>query len=217
MIGRILMACGLGAFCGGGYAASGVFNQQRFLLGEAPRLPLDFFSWQIPFSPSWVWIYILYYPFCFLPLLLAPVRKDPSVFLRTVLGFALQFAICFAFFFIWPIQMVHPEALPGLNGQIITHLRGFDGGFNAFPSLHVANTAFVALLFLRFRPWAGWGLLGGSFLIAVSALLIKQHYFYDVLAGALLGAACFYAVFQIRSFRTQSSDYNEKLLSDAVS
>lgn len=162
------------------------------MLQPAPRFDPQILSWEIPFYPGWVWVYIFYYPFCFLPLFLAPVRRDPAVFLRAVLGFALQFGISFLIFFFWPIRMIHPEIPPGWHARIIADLYRFDGGFNAFPSLHVANTVFVALLFLKFhKRWTGWLLLGCSGLIALSALLVKQHYLHDVLSGALLGwAAC---------------------------
>ncbi|MFH1724918.1 MAG: phosphatase PAP2 family protein [Elusimicrobiota bacterium] len=151
----------------------------------------------IPFSPGWVWIYILYFPACFLPLVFVEVRRRIETFRRTALGYGLQFAVAFIFFALIPLRMARPEIVPSDLTETVLHgLYRIDPGFNLFPSLHVANTAFIACLTWSLRgPAAGLLAWGFCLLISVSALLVKQHYFVDIPAGVLLGGACYLTVF----------------------
>ncbi len=171
-----------------GYVFSDILNCRRFS-GEFGytfhHLPVD--AW-IPFKPSWVWVYLFYYPVCFFPLLLRPVRDTPSVFLKTATGFGIQFFLSCGLFLLLPFQVVHPILPAGLSNDIITSLYKMDMGFNSFPSLHVANITFVSILFWRFGS-ARWARLVTfiSIAIACSTLFVKQHYVVDVLFGALLG------------------------------
>lgn len=196
--GRLLGAMSLALACGGGFAATCLFNVSRHGLEvfHAPHsLPLDV---SIPFVPGWVWVYMLYYPFCFLPLFLRDVRNDPGVFTRTVLAFGLQFGISFAIFLAWPLRMMHPVLSPGLNGAILKQLYACDLGFNSFPSLHLANIVFVSLLYSRLRGIrAGILVSSVALLIAASTMLVKQHFVLDVVAGAFLGWASYVVAFSI--------------------
>jgi membrane-associated phospholipid phosphatase len=185
---RLVGAFFLAVICGGGFVAISMFNVTRF--GIRPLAAVQSFGWDaaVPFVSGWIWIYLLYYPFCFLPLLLKEVRNDSDTFTKTVIAFSIQFGISFAFFLLWPLRMIHPILPLGLNGTILHKLYGFDLGFNSFPSLHVANIVFVSLLFIRLR-----GRRRSAFIVVVAALiamstvLVKQHFVSDVLAGALLG------------------------------
>jgi membrane-associated phospholipid phosphatase len=189
---RLFGAFFLAAVCGGGFVAIGVFNVTRF--GVRPLAAIQAFRWDaaVPFISGWVWIYLLYYPFCFLPLLLKEVRNDADTFTKTVMAFSIQFGISFAFFLLWPLRMVHPVLPASFNGAILKRLYAFDLGFNSFPSLHVANIVFVSLLVLRLRG-RRWGavVVALAALIAMSTVLVKQHFVSDVLAGALLGWGSF--------------------------
>jgi len=189
---RILGASFLALMCGGGFVMISLFNVSRVGLHSMPAI--QSFGWDkdIPFVPGWVWVYLLYYPFCFLPLLLSEVRDDSETFTKTMTAFSLQFGVSFTFFLLWPLRMVHPMIPLGLNGRILHQLYSFDLGFNSFPSLHLANIVFVSFLFLRLRG-RRWALLvfGVAALIAMSTVLIKQHFISDVVMGALLGWGSF--------------------------
>jgi membrane-associated phospholipid phosphatase len=195
---RLIAAAILAFVCGTGFAAIGTFNRHRFGLTLLPSPQAFALDRYIPFVPEWIWVYLLYYPFCFLPLFIREVRNDPRTFRRTLTAFALQFIVSFAFFVFLPLRMAHAGLPSGLNGQVIGSLYGFDLGFNSFPSLHLANIVFVSCLFIHLRG-KYWGLAVGcgALLIAASTLLIKQHFVSDVLLGAFLGwgsfALAFYA------------------------
>ncbi len=195
--GRLVSALLMATACGGGYVAIGTFNCQRFRFMEMPSITSFGIDAHIPFLPGWVWIYLLYYPFCFLPVMLSEVRNQAAVFGKTLAAFALQFAVSFAFFLLFPLRMVHPLVPITLNGAILARLYQFDLGFNSFPSLHLANIVFVFFLFWRLRGKFWGSLVGASaLLIAVSTLLVKQHIVWDALAGAVLGWASYAVMFR---------------------
>ncbi len=197
---RIAGASLLALFCGIGFTTIGLFNRHRFGLSFTPPLHAFSMDARIPFEPAWVWVYILYYPFCFLPLCLKEVRNDPVIFLRSLTVFAIQFAVSFSFFLLLPWRVTHGSLPVGINGQILGALYGFDLGFNSFPSLHLANIVAVCLLFKRFsRKYYGAAVFAGAMLIAVSTMLVKQHFISDVILGILLGWGSFTVVFWAES------------------
>jgi membrane-associated phospholipid phosphatase len=64
---------------------------------------------------------------------------------------------------------------------------------NSLPSMHVSVAMMVDLTIGK--NWPTMGVICAAFplLIAISALKTKQHYVVDVVPGALLGAAVFFA------------------------
>ncbi|OGS05491.1 MAG: hypothetical protein A3G41_02500 [Elusimicrobia bacterium RIFCSPLOWO2_12_FULL_59_9] len=167
------------------------FNAARFAAGR-PFTDIGM-GWEtaIALRPGWVWVYFLYFPVCFLPLFLPEVRRDIAVFRRTALGYAVQFVVAGFFFFLIPLRMARPELTSStLSLAALQWVYAIDPGFNIFPSLHVANTAFLACMAWKFRGrLAGLCLWTICLLISVSAMLVKQHYFWDIPSGLLLGAA----------------------------
>ncbi len=154
----------------------------------------------VPFAPGWIWVYLLYFPLCFLPLLFRGVLDDLELFRRTAAGFAIQFIVALAFFWLLPSRMIRPHFDPqGISEQVLFIFYQIDPGFNIFPSLHVANLTFVACLAGRLTGplWTlfVWILCG---LIAASTVLVKQHYLLDLPAGFLLGAASYSLAFSKR-------------------
>lgn len=161
----------------------------------------------LPFWPGWIWIYLAYFPVCFLPLFFQEVRQERELFMRTAVGFAAQFFLAFLVFYFFPVRMVRPEFIPSsLSESAVAWLYRVDPGFNIFPSLHVANSAFLACLAWRLR-----GALPGSavwllcLLISMSTLLVKQHYLVDVPAGFLLGIGCFMLAYKVNQARPKAA------------
>lgn len=204
---RLYGALALAVICGVGFTVIGLFNRQRFGMLMTPPIHMFWVDSRIPFKPDWVWIYVLYYPFCFLPLLLKEVRDEPATFLRTMFVFGLQFAVSFSIFLLWPLRVTHGSVPMGINGELLGALYGFDLGFNSFPSLHLANITAVSLLYYRFSGKAHtMAVLLGAVLIAASTMLVKQHFVSDVVLGIVLGWATFAALFAWVPLRSATAD-----------
>jgi membrane-associated phospholipid phosphatase len=148
----------------------------------------------IPLVKGWEFVYAAVFFVVFVPV--AQVR-DRRLLRAVALGIvAMQFAAC-SVFFLWPTRIERPidEVLParsfldwavGLNFAL-------DPPVNCFPSLHVANAVFVALVARRLDRRVGAFCLAAALAIALSTLFVKAHLAIDVAAGALLAWVCYRA------------------------
>ena len=137
----------------------------------------------IPFSPAWVWVYVLYYPFCFMPLFLL---KNIDTFRRVAGAFLAEFVLAFIVFLALPVKMLRPDVVPNsLSTTVVAAIYRFDPGFNVFPSMHVANSLLVALIFYKYDRRLGVPFMAIAVLISLSTMFVKQHYALDVFTGAL--------------------------------
>jgi membrane-associated phospholipid phosphatase len=161
------------------------------LASEVKSIPLETgLDAHIPFVPAFIFAYLLYYPWLLLPV---PILKRREDFYRALWAFFLMQALALAVFVAFPSRMARPDAstLPdGVVAELITWLYDMDRGWNVFPSLHVAHSALVAMLYWVHCRKAFAGVALGAALIAASTVLVKQHYFVDVPAGVLLAWAC---------------------------
>jgi membrane-associated phospholipid phosphatase len=82
----------------------------------------------------------------------------------------------------------------GTTFELVRLLYRLDAGWNVFPSLHVAHSVLVTLLYLQHDRRRSPLVAAGTALIALSTVLVKQHYIVDVPAGALLAWLCYRAV-----------------------
>jgi membrane-associated phospholipid phosphatase len=148
----------------------------------------------IPLVKGWEFVYAAVFFVVFVPV--AQVR-DRRLFRAVAAGIiAMQFAAC-AVFFLWPTAIHRPllEVAParsfldwavGLNYAL-------DPPVNCFPSLHVGNAVFVALVAWRLDRRVGAACIAAALAIALSTLFVKQHFAIDVAAGAFLAWACYRA------------------------
>lgn len=140
----------------------------------------------IPFVPGMVLVYLSVYVLPLIMLMLVPSRFHVRRFVRI---FCVAAAVHALFFVILPIQYV---LRPDLDAQVATPLLDLvraiytvDAPYNNFPSMHV-SFAFLSYFCMRFsRPKISPVFLLAAALIAVSTLLVKQHYIIDV-AGAIV-------------------------------
>lgn len=167
-----------------------------FLLNELSRgtertlmLPLDNL---LPFIPAFSLAYVAMYFMGFLPFFTV---RNTSYLRKVALGYIILGGISFLIFALFPVKMIRPDfaAEHGfeLLVSIIYHI---DLPYNTFPSLHVIQVFFAALVVRKVNKRAG----NYAFLLAVpislSTLLIKQHYVLDLAAGLLI-AVVGYLVF----------------------
>ena len=144
-------------------------------------------------KPNWVYVYSgLYYPVI---IFLIYVVEDMRQFNYVAISFFMLMLMQMVFFILIPV--VTPEhwrnlpANKSFSIRFLSLVQRFDQRSNCFPSMHV-SVATLTTLHLIFNipslmPWA-WLF---PVLIAISALYTKQHYFYDLAPGAVLGWIAF--------------------------
>jgi membrane-associated phospholipid phosphatase len=168
------------------------FLVQRCHLGE----PIEFSSKideQIPFRPSWVWVYSgLYYPII---LLLVFTIRTFAQFNYTVFSFITLLIMQLLVFFLFPVKIPQHwrcyDRQGSASARFLAFVHSYDGLPNSIPSMHVSVSTLTAFhLQQNFSPEIGaYAQLAFLFpiLISISALFTKQHYLVDLAPGALFG------------------------------
>lgn len=169
-----------------GYFPLNAFQSRADHYYHIPLTPLDalpLVSWTIFIYGTSVYNNVL-------GLFLLPSKRAAWRYLGALLC---AYVINFTCFFLLPTTIIGPReevaaALPEMSSMWrwqfeLTH--NADGPYNCFPSLHITNCVVVALVHWR-GPWRYW-MLGWAALIAVSTLTTKQHFFYDIPGGIVVG------------------------------
>ena len=151
--------------------------------------PLIWLDHAIPFQPAfWGWVYLSQFLFTgTLPWFLATKEQ----LRRYVVGLAVMIVVSFSIFLLFPVASPRPPESASAAGAM-PWILGYDGAFNAFPSLHAAFLIYMAALA---RRMAGGALPVGVVIVGVlwgtailyATIATRQHYALDLLAGGLLG------------------------------
>jgi membrane-associated phospholipid phosphatase len=150
---------------------------------------------QLPFVPALTPLYLGVHPLSVLPFARAP---HGAALRRIGLGFSLILVVSLVAWLSVPVAF--PRTLPageGLGAWVLTHLRGTDPPVNCLPSTHCAMAVHAAYrLRGEGRLLSTWSSVT-AVLIAVSTMVLRQHYAVDVIAGVALGLGVAWAVDQL--------------------
>ncbi|MEI7774732.1 MAG: phosphatase PAP2 family protein [Verrucomicrobiota bacterium] len=172
-----------------------LFFKAYFWVLRNPRIP----AYVMPFTflDGWVsftpWAVVLYISLWLYVALLPAVYKTLVELLIYLSGVLCLGSLGLAIFYFWPTTIQIPDAARRSVYSIFLILDGVDSAGNACPSLHVAFAVFTAVGFRRVlkEVRAGWGghlvNLLWSVGICYSTLAIRQHVFWDLVAGCVLG------------------------------
>ncbi len=169
------------------------------ILTTANVLTIPFIDNNIPLV-SWFAIpYLSMYFITLLPFLFT--WNDKKKLFATSFTFLYAAAIAHAIFLIYPTMMVRPTLIP-LNSfdYLVEYIYLIDPPINAFPSLHVLYSALAYLCLRRINKSIALLALPFSSLTIVSTVLIKQHFFIDVVGGLALSFFAYKTIF-LRTLR----------------
>ncbi|MEZ7828727.1 MAG: phosphatase PAP2 family protein [Brachymonas denitrificans] len=189
---RVTTLCWLKAL--GTTAFMWVFFLFYFELLHHPRYPITVMpdTWidrAVTFSPDWVIIYFSLWVYVSLP---GALQRDLRGLLWHGASALLMCAAGLAFYYWYPTTFMQPRVDWSSQplGQI---LQSVDAPGNAFPSMHVAYALFAwawirhELHEVRAPRWLHILSLLWCMAIGFSTLATKQHVWWDVLAGIVLG------------------------------
>ncbi len=147
------------------------------------RSPID---QALPVVPIFVVPYVSLQPVIYGSLVMFLLFRA-RIFQSAVLSMILTFLVSYAFFAFLQTYVERPALTASdVFTRMIRDVYSGDHPFNDFPSLHVSTSAIIAIHWWRFsrRFWplaAIWAVL-----IAMSTVLIRQHYTADVAGGLIL-------------------------------
>ena len=153
------------------------------------------YDWEksIPFLPWTVFFYLLAY----IQVIFAIYLVDEQNLKKTLRGILGLIAFHGLFFFFYPTSYPRPpfpadmSPLSNLGYSLIIFL---DNPNNCFPSLHVAVSLLSALIIWKKSLMIRITSLIVTILTIVSTLTLKQHFFVDIIGGAIT-AVIFYLIF----------------------
>ncbi len=143
-----------------------------------------------PFSPWWIWIYLL--PYLIGPLLVMVLSRP--AFVWYVRRGMIVVAVSIVIFFVFPTLTTRlPENEAKLSDDLTSALYRNIAGIddppaNAAPSLHVSLSCLLAWALAYDWPRWWWAALLGAIIVWLSTLYISQHHLIDVVSGALLAS-----------------------------
>lgn len=141
----------------------------------------------IPFIPAWVYIYALLYVLLPLPLVLPSPRP---AFRRICASFVFTSLVSFVVFLLFPVHMdLRPTDLDTTEfaNWILALIHRVDTPANCLPSLHVSLSLLAALCAWSLDRAVGRIAIPLALVVALSTLLVKQHWVWDMLTGWALG------------------------------
>lgn len=106
------------------------------------------------------------------------------------LSLTAAFLISYVFFAFLQTFVERPTLTGGdVFSQLVRDVYAGDHPFNDFPSLHVATSSIIAIHWWRFSRRTGYVAAIWAVLVAMSTVLIRQHYLADVAGGLILAFA----------------------------
>jgi membrane-associated phospholipid phosphatase len=182
-----------------GYTLLSTWNVDRFTDGGLPAMALwTRLDRAVPVVPEAIWPYALYYVLVMMPLFAVRRWKELGEVVSAYLLVTISAWVVYA---LWPVRMEYPHLVCGgrFSCEVLLRLWSMDMGVNVMPSLHAAHSALAAAIFWSYRNRA-WPLIAiGAAAVSIAAVLTRQHYILDIVAGvalALVAWALVRAVFR---------------------
>ena len=148
----------------------------------------------IPFVPFFVIFYVLFIPFILLVLIVS--FKNKKDLFRISLALFIGATITSIFHFVIPTEMIRPVvANTGFFNSLTNYVYSSDLPLNLFPSGHAVYTTIALFGLYAIKRKFFWIMLIPASLIIVSTVLIKQHFFLDIVFGVFLGLVIYLSVF----------------------
>jgi membrane-associated phospholipid phosphatase len=161
------------------------------------RLHLDV-ELHVPFVPAAVVGYMSIYPLMWLAPFILRRRRALIAYVLSLTAATLAASICFL---LLPADSFFPvpQEMGAWEGPVV-FAKELALRHNFAPSLHVGWCTISVLVYARRAPWPGAALLWAwSLAVAVSTVLLHQHYLIDVLGGYALAWAAVRLVYDRRA------------------
>lgn len=167
----------------GGYFLIDEWTARR---GGVHHLALPYEA-RLPLLPALIFAYLMVFGFLATSYL---VVDDLPFFKKVVRAFLICITFHFIFFLIFPVEynlrpVVDPDR--GWAYYLVYFYYWLDPPYNCFPSMHISNSFLVSFILQRYRPGVGWVLFPLAILVAISVVLVRQHYIVDVISGFFVG------------------------------
>jgi lathosterol oxidase len=162
------------------------YGSMHFVFHMPIELRVSFIDEMLGYNNLFAYVYLSFFFLILISILKSDVHESKQCATAIVLN-----SIAASFFFIFmptKIPDYYYHAGPGMSTGILEFIRSRDMNLNCFPSLHISNALSAVYFFNLKRTQPVKTLFWIWFaLIACSVISTKQHFFYDILGGMILG------------------------------
>jgi membrane-associated phospholipid phosphatase len=128
------------------------------------------------------------------------------VFQSAVLSMITTFLVSYLFFAFLQTYVDRPVLTGGdVFTKMVRDVYAGDHPFNDFPSLHVSTSTIIAIHWWRFSRKFTWPLIIWAALIAMSTVMVRQHYVADIAGGLVLAFATSLFFLRLMDSRPEST------------
>ena len=160
----------------------------KIILTDPWLVPLTKIDTLIPFSSVWIWAYISYYPFIFgAALFIQDHTSRKLIFYSYLASASIASVVFFSFPSVIPREFYPVLEYRSISDVVLSIIRFIDSSTNCAPSMHICLTLIATLCVWTASKKYGPIAFLWFLLIAYSTMATKQHYFIDVVTGAVLG------------------------------
>lgn len=158
----------------------------------------------IPFVPSFIYFYMMWYPFEIFTLFYI-YKKDKKNYINTLVSLSLSLLIMHSIFIIYPTMVERPvvDSFNSLTSLIVYLTFKSDTPVNCFPSGHCMLCFVMIFSVIRSKGIIlkkKYILVIINILIVLSTLFVKQHVLYDVIGSLIISVLCFYVLGDLKAF-----------------
>lgn len=162
----------------------------------------------IHFNKYFIIPYILWYVYIALTLLYF-MLNDARTYWKLLACMVIGVSVCYTIFYYFPTTVGRP-ALVGndIFTKLVKIIYDSDLPYNCFPSIHVLHTVFVTTYINKDNEFnSAFKFFCNIFAVSIilSTMFLKQHFFMDVVGGAVLAYSIYFAVNGIADLRLNSS------------
>jgi membrane-associated phospholipid phosphatase len=189
----------------------GVMNQYRGKVYEIPT----WIDSAIHFNKYFIAAYVFWYIYLAAAFTYFIVRNKKFYF-KLLWGINAGMIIAFIVYFFFPTTVPRPEIVGNdIFSQMVRWIYGRDNPYNCFPSIHVIDSVLIAIYVNREEKLSRWIKIVSwfsAFMIILSTMYVKQHYFYDAVGGT----AAAYIVYFMFNCKAIVTNLREKFAPQSI-
>lgn len=155
----------------------------------------------IPFNKYFILPYISWYVFIAIFSAILCVL-DKEKYFKLLITINIGMITCYVIYFFYPTYVPRP-VITGRDflSNLVLNLYAADNPYNAFPSIHVLNSALIAFYIFKsenVNKIAKTICIIMSSSIILSTMFIKQHYFADVVSSMIFASILYFSFKNIK-------------------
>jgi membrane-associated phospholipid phosphatase len=160
----------------------------------------------IPFNKFFILPYVSWYIFIAIFTAILCVL-DKEKYFKLLITINIGMVTCYVIYFFYPTYVPRP-VITGSDflSNLVLNLYAADNPYNAFPSIHVLNSALIAFyIFKSEKVYKSTKVICVimALSIIISTMFIKQHYFADVASGMIFAWILYF------SFKNINFNFNK--------